>query len=195
MSGHPPRRRGRPGTGDNGTVSTSTDHGPGRTFSGLLRALVPAVVVLLLIVWWQRGEAAPVPTADAASQAAYAQRISPVPLPAPAGLPAEWRATSAHVDAPSGEKRSPVTLTIGYLTGADRYAEVAIGDRTESALLRATAPAAVEEGTVAVGPATWKRYTSDRDEPLLLATVGKAAVLVTGDAPVEDLVRLAGSVR
>ena len=176
-------------------VSTSTEPSPGRTFSGLLRALVPALALLLLIVWWQRGEAAPVQTVDAVAEAAYAQRMSPVPLPTPAGLPAEWRSTSAHVDAPSGEKRSPVTLTIGYLTGQDRYAEVTIGDRTESALLRATAPEAVADGTVAIGSATWKRYTSDREEKILVATVGKAAVLVTGDAPQEDLVRLAGSVR
>src|SRR5829696_5107028 len=87
---HPPRRRSRAGTGDNGTVSTSTDPSAGRTFAGLLRALVPALVILLLIVWWQRGEPAPVPTVDVAADVAYA---------------------------PSGEQRSPVTLTIGYLTG------------------------------------------------------------------------------
>ena len=183
------------GTGDNGTVSTSTDRSAGRTFRGLLRSLVPALAVLLLIVWWQRGTPTVVPTADAAAKAAYAQRMSPVPLPAPAGLPADWRATSAHVDAPSGEKRSPVTLTIGYLTPEDRYAEVAVGDRTESALLRSTTPAAVPDGTVAIGSATWKRYTSDRGERVLLTTIGRAAVLVTGDAPETDLVRLAGSVR
>jgi hypothetical protein len=176
-------------------VTTSTDRYAGRTFSGLLRALVPGVLLLLLIVWWQRGEPTPVQTVDAAAEISYAQRVSPVPLPAPAGLPADWRPTSARVEAPAGEKKPPVTLTIGYLTPAGKYAQVTIGDRDAAILRREVTPGAVPDGTVRVGEATWERSKAERDEPVLAGTVGKAGVVVTGDASPEDLARLASSVR
>lgn len=176
-------------------MTTSTDRYAGRTFSGLVRSLVPALIVLLLIVWWQRGDPTPVQTVDVAAEVAYAQRMSPVTLPAPAGLPEDWRATSAQVDAPSGEKKSPVTINLGYLTGADKYAQVTIGDRTAPVLREATTPGAVADGTTPVGSATWERYKSDRGEQVLVGTVGEAAVVVTGDASAEDLTRLAASIR
>lgn len=178
-------------------MSTDTSEQPvrrttGRTFTGLLRALLPSVAVVLFLVWWQRGDAQPVPTVDPAPDIAYAKRISPTPLPAPGSLPAGWRATSSRVDAPSGEGRSPVTLTIGYLTPAERFAELVVSDRPAGRVIQESAPGATADGT---GPAGFDRYRTARGEPALVSQRGAVTILVTGDAPVEDLTLLAESVR
>lgn len=158
--------------------------------------MVPAVVIVLLLVWWQRGGETPVVSVDPRPDIIYAQRVSPVPLPAPGALPGDWRPTSSHVDAPGGEaKRSPVTLTVGYLTGEDKFAEVVIGDRSPAALLSEVAQGATRDGSVTVGATSWDRYRDDRDEAVLLHQVGEAAVVVTGDASDEDLAELAAAVR
>jgi hypothetical protein len=166
----------------------------GRSFTGLLRSLVPVLAVLLLLVWWQRGAPRPVPT-DPAPDIAYARRVSPVPLPAPAGLPAGWRATSSRVDLPGGEGRSPVTLAIGYLAPTDRFAQVVVTDQTAATVLRERAAGATRDGTTPVGGAAWDRYRSGRGEAVLVSRVGATTVLVTGDAADAELAQLAGSVR
>ena len=168
---------------------------PRRSFIGLLWSLVPLVIVIVLLVLWQRGAPSPVTSVDPGPDIAYAQRISPVALPAPGPLPGNWRANSSHVDAPAGEKRSPVTLTIGYLTEENRFAEVVIGDRPVDLLLTATQPGATANGSVPVGATRWQAYRTQRGEQLLAGTIGKAGVLVTGDASGSDLEQLAAAVR
>jgi hypothetical protein len=176
-------------------VSTARPRGPGRSFAGLLWSLVPLLAVVLLLVWWQKGSPAPVVSVDPGADIAYAQRVSPVPLPAPGPLPGTWRPTSSRVDAPAGEaKRSPVTLTIGYLTEDDKFAQVVIGDRPLATLLTETQPQATKDGNAEVGPARWDLYRNLRGEQVLAATIGKAGVIVTGDASGTDLAALAGSV-
>jgi hypothetical protein len=167
---------------------------PGRSFAGLLWSLVPLLVVVVLLVLWQKGSPSPVTSVDPGQDVAYAQRVSPVPLPAPGPLPGNWRATSSHVDAPAGEKRSPVTLTIGYLTDENRFAEVVIGDRPVALLLADAEPQSTADGNVEVGPARWQAYRNQRGEQVLATTVGKAGVLVTGDASGPDLAILAAAV-
>jgi hypothetical protein len=164
----------------------------GRTVFGLLRALLPSLAVVVFLVWWQRGDTRPVPTVDPAPDIAYAKRISPTPLPAPGSLPAGWRATSSRVDAPSGEGRSPVTLTIGYLTPAERFAQLVVSDRPVGRVLQDSAPGATQDGP---GPADFDRYRTARGEPALVSQRGAVTILVTGDASVEDLTLLAESVR
>jgi hypothetical protein len=176
-------------------VSTARPRGPGRSFAGLLWSLVPLLVVVLLLVWWQKGSPAPVVSVDPGADIAYALRVSPVPLPAPGPLPGNWRPTSSRVDAPAGEaKRSPVTLTIGYLTEDDKFAQVVIGDRPPATLLTETQPQATKDGNAEVGPARWDLYRNLRGEQVLATTIGKAGVIVTGDASGTDLAVLAGSV-
>ena len=149
--------------------------------------------MVLFLVWWQRGDARPVPTVDPGPDITYAKRISPTPLPAPGPLPAGWRATSSRVDAPSGEGRSPVTLTIGYLTPAERYAKLVISDRPVGRVIAGLGARGHRgrgrhrRASTATGPA--------RGEPALIAQRGAVTILVTGDASVEDLTLLAGSVR
>jgi cytoskeletal protein RodZ len=175
--------------------STARPGGPRRSLVGLLWSLLPVLVVVVLLVLWQRGSPSPVQSVDPTPDVTYAKRVSPVPLPAPGPLPGTWRATSSHVDAPAGEKRSPVTLTIGYLTEDDRFAEVVIGDRPVGSLLADTVPQATADGNVEVGPTRWQAYRSQRGEQVIASTVGEAGVVVTGDASGADLAALALAVR
>lgn len=177
------------------TQTTARPRGPGRSFTGLLWSLIPIIAVVVALVLWQKGSPSPASSLDPGPDIAYAQRISPVPLPAPGPVPAGWRATSAHVDAPAGEKRSPVTLTVGYLTGQNRFAQVVVGDRAADTLVPATEPGLTADGTAQVGPARWQAYRTQRGERLIATTIGKAGVYVTGDASATDLARLAASVR
>jgi hypothetical protein len=183
-------------------LASARPRGPGRSFKGLLWSLVPIIVVVSLLVLWQRGSASPVVSVDPSPDVAYAQRISPVPLPAPGPLPGTWRATSSNVDAPNSDpsqadqpKRSPVTLTIGYLTEDDHFAEVVVGDRSATALLDQTEPGATKDSDVLVGNTRWDTYRNQRGEQVLVGTVGRAGVLVTGDASGTDLATLAAAVR
>jgi hypothetical protein len=175
--------------------ASARPYGPRRSFVGLIWAMAPILVVVIALVWWQRGDATPVATVDPRPDITYAQRVSPIPLPAPGPLPAGWRATSTRVDAPAGEaKRSPVTLTIGYLTGAEKYAEMVAGDRPLRTVLLEVAPGAAEDGSFPVGAASWQAYRNQRGERVLASTVGQATVIVTGDAADADLAALAAAV-
>lgn len=183
-------------------VATARPRGPGRSFTGLLWSLIPTLVVVVLLVLWQRGSASPVVSVDPGPDVTFAQRISPVPLPAPGPLPGTWRATSSDVEAPNNDpsqadqpKRSPVTLTIGYLTEDDHFAEVVVGDRSATALLEQTEPGATKDSNVAIGTTRWDTYRNPRGEQVLVGTVGRAGVLVTGDASGSDLAALAAAVR
>ena len=176
--------------------ATARPHGPRRSPIGLVWAMAPVVAILLLLVWWQQGDASPPVEVDARPDIIYAQRVSPVPLPAPGAVPEGWRVTSSRVEAPAGEeKRSPVTLTVGYVTGQERFAEVVSADRPARAVVLEVAPAATADGTVTVGTARWDAYRNQRGERVLVTTLGRAAVVVTGDAPDADLVLLASGVK
>jgi Protein of unknown function (DUF4245) len=184
-------------------IPAARPRGPGRSVVGLLWSLVPIVVVLILLVLWQRGSPSPAVSVDPGPDIEYAERVSPVPLPAPGPLPGDWRATSSHVDAPAADadvgqptlpRRSPVTLTIGYLTENEKFAEVVVGDRSATTLLNETAPQATRDGDAAVGTGRWDVYRNQRGEQVLVTTIGKAGVLVTGDASEADLTSLARTV-
>jgi Protein of unknown function (DUF4245) len=183
-------------------VATARPRGPGRSFKGLLWSLGPIIVVVVLLVLWQRGSPSPVVSVDPGPDVAYAQRISPVPLPAPGPLPGTWRSTSSTVDAPNADpsqadqpRRSPVTLTIGYLTEDDHFAQVVVGDRSATALLDQAEPGATKDSNVLIGTTRWDTYRNQRGEQVLVGTVGRAGVLVTGDASGTDLATLATAIR
>jgi Protein of unknown function (DUF4245) len=183
-------------------VASARPRGPGRSFTGLLWSLVPVLIVIVLLVLWQRGSPSPVVSVDPGPDVSYAQRVSPVPLPAPGPLPGTWRATSSTVDAPNAapdvgqptaRKASPVTLTIGYLTEDDKFAEVVSGDRSVPELLSAAAAGATLEGNTQIGITRWALYRNPRGEQVLAAMLDKAGVVITGDASGTDLATLAAS--
>jgi len=176
---------------------TTTDRrrAPGRSFTGLLWAMVPVLVVLVaLVLWQQAGDDPPPPSVDPTGDVAYARRIAPVPFPDVVS-PQGWRATSSQVDAPAGDKRSPVTLRIGYVTPGGRFAEIVVSDQAPATVLRQVAQGSTADGTTPVGGAAWERYRSPRGETVLVRRVGRATAVVTGDAPDPDLVTAASAIR
>ena len=169
---------------------------PGRSFTGLLWAMIPVLlIVVVLVVWQQAGtEDAPLPTADPTGDIAYARRIAPVTFP-DVVPPQGWRASSSEVDAPAGERRSPVTLRIGFVTPAGKYAELVVTDQAPVTALRQVAQGSTQDGTTPVGGAAWERYRTPRGETVLVRRVGGATALVTGDAPESELTTAAAAAR
>jgi len=70
-----------------------------------------------------------------------------------------------------------------------------IGDRPVGLLRTAIQPGSTADGAVPVGATRWQAYRTQRGEQLLATTIGKAGVLVTGDAAGTDLAQLAAAVR
>jgi hypothetical protein len=166
-----------------------------RTVLGLARALLPLLAIVLVVAWLRQPGGSEVPTVDPGPDLAYAARIAPYDLLAPTGLPAGWRATSSKVDAPQGEGRTPVTLTVGYLTPAGKYAGLTETDRRTADVQGADLAGATAAGSTRAGGRTWQRYRTTRGETALLLVADRLTLLITGSAPDEDLAALAGSLR
>ncbi|HYT09694.1 MAG TPA: DUF4245 family protein [Mycobacteriales bacterium] len=182
-------------TGTSTTAPPARRRSPGRSLPGLLWSLLPLLAIVLLVALWQQGRPQTVATVDTAGDIAYARRISSIALPAPAGLPGGWRATSSRVDAPLGETApGPVTLDIGYLTLAGRFARVVVSTEPVEVVLMEQVQSASRDGSAAVGRATWDRYRTQRGEEALVSRVSRATVVVTGDASAADLTLLAAAV-
>jgi len=166
--------------------------------ANMLRSLLPLVVICLVIVGWttlrQKSdegvrEVDPASTVQlAAARAAYA-------VPAPTGLDADYRVTSARTDAGNAGQGDPVTLEIGYLTPSEEYAGFVVSDDRRSAPLAAVLDGAEEQGTVELGGRTWTRSTTERDETALIREDDGVTVAVTGSASEEELETVAASVQ
>ena len=205
----PEPARGRPG--DNGRVSTQTPmptarrRRPGRSFTGLLWSLVPIVVVgraaraLAAAARRRRwSRSTPAPTSPTRSASRRCRCPRPARCRATGGRPARtWtRRADADIGQPTLPKRSPVTLTIGYLT---ERRQVRRGRHRRP--VRSTCcsprpqPQATADGTAIGRCGPLGGIRNQRGEQLLVTTIGKAGVLVTGDASGTDLAELAASVR
>jgi len=160
-----------------------------------MRALVPMVALVLLLVWLQQPSGQQVRTVDPAPDVSYAMTAAPYRLVAPRGLPSEWRATSSQVAAPAGEGHSPVTLDIGYLTPAGKYARFVVSDLPVDGAVDAAVPGSVRDGSATVAGADWARYRTPKGEVLLVRKVGPATAVLTGNAGMDEFGVLAGSLR
>lgn len=111
---------------------------------------------------------------------------------APTGAPADWVPQSART-APAGEgSEGSVLLQVGFLTPQQRYATVVQSDAPAADVVAAQRLGDAPEATVDVAGRTWQQHRRvDRDELALVRTEGERTVVVTGDAPLADLRRLA----
>lgn len=129
----------------------------------------------LLFPSGSRAEA--VKTVDYADQTAAAKKVSSDAL-VPNGLPSSWRATSVRFEP------TPLSLHIGFVTPADKYAALEETTGDASSLLRAL-------GVRGGGP---ERQTK-KGEIALVITHGRATAVVTGSAGLVELRALAASLR
>jgi hypothetical protein len=164
-----------------------------RTPANLWRALVPLLVLvglLVLFTWPRAPRSDGIHVIDTGPPIAAARAQLGFPLVVPVGLSNRWRPTSTHFE-PAGPA-SGASFRIGYVTPAGRYAELLEGGDAPDAVAAQYGPLDAD-GTVAIAGASWARYRTGDGHPLLRLTTGKRTTIVSGTAPQDELVQLAGS--
>lgn len=110
---------------------------------------------------------------------------------APVDVPDDWVSQSARA-VPAGVDGGSTLLQIGFLTPSRRYATLIQSDGDPAAVLDAQRLEPVAESTVDVAGETWQSHRRvDRDEVALVRTDPDRTVIVTGDAVLDELSRLA----
>lgn len=152
-------------------------------------AAVFAFVLIVLLVSPARelvfhGYGKAITTVPYQPQVSAARYFSHAPMPAPVGLPAGWRATSAR-DHQGSDPTDPTTLHIGFVTPANRYAglEEAAGD-AHAFLVRqlGKAGAAHVQATVTIGGIAWQLRRDAGGAPALTRQDGRVTIVVLGGA-------------
>lgn len=188
--------------GDDGRVSETARRKRGfESVADMGRSLglVAAFALVILLIGPARSLLFPtgsdrMPTVDYREQVLAARQAMRADVPAPAGLPSGWRATSARV---SGGGAKPVLLHIGFATPAREYAAVEETDATRAAAAQSVLGSASPRvlGTVDVGGQPWDRVRAGDGDLALVRETGRLTVIVTGTADERELVALASSLR
>jgi hypothetical protein len=166
--------------------------------ANMLRSLGPLVLICLAIVAytnWRQGPEERVQTVDPASTVQLAAARAGYRVQAPAGLDRRYLPTSARTDAGKATPGTPVTLQIGYLTPAQKYAGFIESDDPGAQPVRDVLAGATPHGTVDIAGAAWTRSTTKRGETALSRTAGGVTLLVTGSASEQELETIAGALR
>jgi hypothetical protein len=181
------------------SVTTSDVQPTGRTNARLRQtawdmvrsmAVVLVVVFAIVLLAW-RPEPEAVKVVQTTATVELAAREAQSPIVAPAGLSADWRATSVRWE-PTEASGSERILHIGYVTPGDEYAQVVVAPLASEAFLDEQTTDGTPTGTQSVGDATWQRWESDRRRSLVLVD-GSNATVVSGSAEWAELVTLAES--
>lgn len=165
--------------------------------ANMVRSLLPLVVICLLLVAWQAFRASSEDTVrevDPASTVRLAAERAGYAVEAPAGLPEDYRPTSARTDAGFAGEGDPVTLEIGYLTPSSEFAGFTISDDPRAEPVRAALDGATDEGPVDLDGESWTRLTTERGETALTRESEGAVLVVTGSASDEELRTVAAAV-
>lgn len=166
---------------------------PNLTALDLVRALLPLVVLILVVVWLSTpSEVDPVREVDPAAQFAYAATLADFEVLVPSDLPEGWRATSARVD--PAVSTGPVGVSVGYLTAEDRFAQL-VQSSAPSALADVLGPGYVAADELEVEGQPWQQVQTEDGELGLVREQGDAVLIVTGSADLAELLTLAGSLR
>jgi hypothetical protein len=164
-----------------------------RTPANLWRALIPILVLVFVLVAWQRlGEPKSngVHVVDTAAPVAAAQQQAGFPLLLPFDLPGGWRPTSTEFV--RAAQYSAASFRIGYVTPAGKYAEFLESNGPADAVA-ASYGVLTSRGSVQIAGAGWQNFRTSDDRTLLRRTVGKVTVIVTGNAGMPELTELAES--
>ncbi len=166
-----------------------------RTPANLWRALIPLVVIVGLLVLYERAgqpHSDGVHVIDPSGAVAAARQQAGFDIEVPAGLPTTWRPTSTEYVPASGA--SAPTFRIGYVTPAGKYAEFLESDDAADAVAAQYGPLTTQ-GSTPVGSTTWTKFQTSDGKTLLRHTSGKVTVLVTGNAGLDELTQLAAALR
>ena len=166
--------------------------------SNMVRSLAPLVLLCLVIVGFTALRQQPeerVQTVDPTSSVHLAAARASYPLQAPTGLDRRYLPTSARTNAGNATAGQPVTLEIGYLTPARKYAGFVESDDPGALPVRDVLSGATPHGSVDIAGAPWTRSTTSRGETALSRTVGRVTLLVTGSASDQELTAVVASLR
>jgi len=180
-----------------GAPSPAVERANRMSAANMVRSLLPLVVICLLLVAWQAFRASneeTVRTVDPTSTVRLAAERAGYEVQVPAGLPAEYRPTSARTDAGFAADGAPVTLEIGYLTPSEEFAGFTVSDDARAEPVRTVLDGATDEGTVDVAGTPWTRLTTERGEAALTREAGEVVLVVTGSAPEDELRTVAAAV-
>jgi hypothetical protein len=166
--------------------------GVGKTVADLARSLLPLLAIILVVVWVRSPGGDPVHVIDPSDDLRAATEVAPYPVASAHGLPAGWRPTSSHLTRPATRV---VTVEVGYLSPAGRYARYAESNLGLADLIDAQVPGSTAAGTASVNGRTWRRYTTDAGETALVLPGERVSLLVTGSAGLAELTTLAASLR
>ena len=163
------------------------------TAADMFRSL-GVVLLFVLLIWFL----AQPPDSDeqeirvidpAGDVAAFSADVPTAPVPA--GLPEQWRATSATV------LRDPSALRVGYVTPSGRYAEYAASTAPrEEYLPEITGEEATRLEPVEVAGSSWEQYRDPDGSLSLVRTYGETVVVVgslRANAALDELETLAGA--
>lgn len=162
----------------------------------MLRSLLVVFAVVLVVgvyFLFARPHSDPVRVVDGGPALSAARSSAPFHVLAPVGLGPGWRLTSAR---DTTQHDRVVGLHLGYVTPRGRFAEVEqIGDGPGTATTVSLGKHVRKLAPVAIAGERWQRSTVDGDTALVRALDDGATVIVRGDAPLDELVELATSLR
>jgi hypothetical protein len=164
-----------------------------RTPANLWRALIPLLVIVGLLVLWERvgqPHSDGVHVIDPSGAVAAARQQAGFPVQVPAGLDSRWRPTSTEF-VPAGSA-SAASFRIGYVTPAGKYAEFLQSNDNPDAVAAQYGPLDTD-GSALVSGVAWDRYRTSDGKLLLRHTSGSVTVVVTGNAGLAELTTLAGA--
>ena len=179
-------------------VSPAMQRAARMSAANMVRSLAPLVVLCLVIVWFTALRQQPeerVQTVDPTSTVHVAAARAGYPLQAPTGLDRRYLSTSARTNAGSATAGQPVTLEIGYLTPARKYAGFVESDDPGAQPVRDVLSGATPHGSVDIAGVPWTRSTTRRGETALSRTVAGVTLLVTGSASDPELTAVAAALR
>jgi hypothetical protein len=152
------------------------------------------VLLLFLVVWWQRPEAqGPIDrVVDVPGVAQAASIGASFAVWVPVGLASTWTPTSAWAEGAETSDYNGLVVHAGYLTPSGSYAEVRQTDGLRAQALDDWTEGGKRTGTTEVDGLTWQTYESATRKALVL-TDGAVTRVVTGKADWPELEQLAGS--
>lgn len=157
----------------------------------LVRALLPLVALVLVVVWLSTPtDVDPVRAVDPGPELAYAAEVADFEVLAAVDLPEGWVPTSARVEPTSG--RAPVTVTVGYVTADGRFAQV-VQSADVSAAANVLGEGYAEAGELDVEGVSWTQVETADGEAGLLRSEPDVLVVVTGSASLTELRVLAAA--
>lgn len=134
-------------------------------------------------------------TADISGGLQRAEPLVGFPVVIPAGLPADWTASSFSFTQQPGTATAPPTVRGGWLTAEGRFITLVQSSGAPADVQTAELGAAnPETGTEQVGTATWSVSAGRRTEAAWLRTKGDVVYLITGSASADDFRVLAESI-